>query len=296
MLPLGSLCHEEEPPVAEGCLGDVEDFEKEDAPHMILLQSRAEVPLTNSAKKEPEPGTERTRTTLAGSPCECVAWDAAWRRADRSEPMSVFIDLGAADGNSFHKFYDTEMFVNRSDPKWRAFLVEANGAFTDALQNLSQSLPGQIYPVIGRAAYSCNARVPFYMDHNADHNYWGSNIGGGDKSINDWKDKWNMTKVYEREQKDLAMTSIETFNFVQFLYENTIPGDRVTVKMDIEGAEWDILPCLARSLPGALPAQLFVEVHPASWQLGMTTPEELNNTLDLLQSLGVYMPHYNSMT
>merc|ERR1719291_1236610 len=41
----------------------------------------------------------------------------------------------------------------------------------------------------------------------------------------------------------------------------TIPGDWVMVKMDIEGAEWDILPCLALAPAASLVDRLFVEIH-----------------------------------
>lgn len=79
------------------------------------------------------------------------------------------------------------------------------------------------------------------------------------------------------------------------LYENTIPEDVVTVKMDIEGSEWDVLPCLSRSMEVPLIDNLFVEIHPSPWGLTGTTQDQIDQALALMKSKGVNVPPYHSL-
>ena len=65
--------------------------------------------------------------------------------------------------------------------------------------------------------------------------------------------------------------TVSTINLNRLVYELTIPADWVIVKMDIEGAEWNILPCLAQSAATSKVVALFMEVHPSSWGMFGTT-------------------------
>merc|ERR1712136_644197 len=69
--------------------------------------------------------------------------------------------------------------------------------------------------------------------------------------------------------------TVPTINLNRLLYETTIPADWVIVKMDIEGAEWDVLPCMAHSSASSNVDALYMEVHPSSWGMIGTTPEGL---------------------
>merc|ERR1719409_1006068 len=61
-------------------------------------------------------------------PCQCVASDPSWKACTRTVPECVFIDLGAADGNSFNVFLSNGYGKVAQCPsvKWSAVLVEAN--------------------------------------------------------------------------------------------------------------------------------------------------------------------------
>lgn len=85
-------------------------------------------------------------------------------------------------------------------------------------------------------------------------------------------------------------------NLNRLLFENTIPQDHVIVKMDIEGAEWDILPCLAHAPAASLIDSLYVEVHSTSLSLTGTTVGQLEQANQTLTERGVYVPFYSSPT
>lgn len=59
----------------------------------------------------------------------------------------------------------------------------------------------------------------------------------------------------------VAAVNVKVVNLIRLLAENTIQNDTVVVKMDIEGAEWDIIPCLARSPYAAHIDHLYMENH-----------------------------------
>ena len=72
--------------------------------------------------------------------------------------------------------------------------------------------------------------------------------------------------------------------------------DLVIVKMDIEGAEFDIIPCLANSPQAHLVDKLFMEVHNPSWGLVGTSEQDFQQAQAVLRRQGVDIPAYNSPT
>jgi len=68
------------------------------------------------------------------------------------------------------------------------------------------------------------------------------------------------------------------------------------LKMDIEGVEWDVLPCMAQASSSALVDRLYLEQHPAEWGMVGTTPTEMETAKNTLRSKGVDIPDYFSQT
>ena len=66
--------------------------------------------------------------------------------------------------------------------------------------------------------------------------------------------------------------------------------------MDIEGAEFDIIPCLANSPQAHLVDKLFMEVHNPSWGLVGTSEQDFQQAQAVLRRQGVAIPAYNSPT
>lgn len=218
-------------------------------------------------------------------PCQCQSTNLSWKRCTRTVPKCVFIDLGAANGNSFGAFLNNEYGPVGNCPSkgsWQATLVEANPRFSAALKQTVARYPAQVQAYSATAAYMCEGQTSFYLDTvTTAQNYWGSSMASNHPDV-----------VNSGKQK----VTVNTVNLNRILYEQTIPGDYVLVKMDIEGAEFDILPCLAHSPSVALMDALWMEQHDPSWGLAGNSIDVMNKAKAELQAHGVYMPAYFSPT
>jgi len=221
----------------------------------------------------------------AGAPCACEATSSSWVPAFRTAPQCVFIDLGAANGNTYagwlaHKFGDISTCP--SGGRYEAHLVEANPNFAQPLKSLQDQNSAVVHSHAPMAAYMCTGKTEFYIDTvNHENNYWGSSMSPNHQDV-----------VRSGHQR----VAVPTVNVIQLIVENAIPADYVVVKMDIEGAEWDILPCLARSQAASLIDELLIEVHPSNLGHTGTTPGEFQWAISELVKRGVKVPNYSSPT
>jgi FkbM family methyltransferase len=240
---------------------------------------RREVPASLVAHE-----VEHNKTS--SKPCNCESVSAHWTGAAARPSKCVFIDLGAADGNTFRKFISDGYGPVGNCPSggdWEAYLVEANPRFEQNLKSLEQQYPGKVHSMSSTAAYMCEASTSFYLDTtNHGHNYWGSSMSSTHPDVV----KSGQVKV-----------TVPTMNVIRTIMEHTVQGDWVMLKMDIEGAEWDIVPCLAKSPYLGLVDAFYLEQHPRDWNPDTTTTEaEMNSAKSYIQSRGVYMPDYFSQT
>jgi len=223
--------------------------------------------------------------TLTDQPkCTCQKDSPTWKKPTRTQPQCVFIDLGAADGNSFGQYLNNYYGNIQSCPnkKWEAYLVEANPNFKPALEKVVKSNGGKVHADAPQAAYMCSGQTSFYIDSvNHDKNYWGSSMSNKHPDV-----------VRSGQKK----VTVPTVNVIQLVAENAIPGDWVTVKMDVEGAEWDILPCLASSDHADLIDELLVEFHSSELGTAGYTESDTQAAIAILKTRGVRMPNYNSPT
>lgn len=223
-------------------------------------------------------------TRRAGAPCACTTSDPSWVKTTRTTPKCIFVDLGAADGNSFAAFLNNQygQVSNCVGGNWEATLVEANPRFNQALSAVVGKYPGQVTALSSTAAYMCEAKTSFFLDtKDVQTNYWGSSLSANHPDV---------------KKSGLQKVEVPMMNLHRLLYEKTIPGDTVIVKMDIEGAEYDILPCLANSNEATLVDHLFVEVHDPAWGMVGTTPAGMEAAKATLRQKGVDIPKYFSPT
>lgn len=220
--------------------------------------------------------------------CKCVGSNPAWVKTTRTVPKCIFIDLGAADGNTFgnfvHNGYGPVKDCGNGSGDFEAWLVEANPRFEAPLKALEVQYPGKVHALPSTAAYMCEGQTSFFLDvQNHDVNYWGSSMG-----------KNHPDAIKSGHQQ----VTVPTANLMRMLYENTIPGDWVMVKMDIEGAEWDIMPCLADSPVAHSIDRFYLEQHPAEWSPTEPTPvaSSIEDAKAKLKAKGVDVPGYFSNT
>jgi len=220
----------------------------------------------------------------AAAPCACQASSASWVPASRTSPQCVFIDLGAANGNTYAGWLSNQFGDISACPsgRYEAHLVEANPRFAQPLKTLQDQNSAVVHSHAPTAAYMCNGETSFFIDNvNHDNNYWGSSMSPNHQDV-----------VRSGHQQ----VTVPTVNVIQLVAENTIPQDYVVVKMDIEGAEWDILPCLAHSPAASLIDKLLIEVHPANLGHIGTTQWQLDAAISELRNRGVQVPSYSSPT
>lgn len=240
-----------------------------------VLRGPAAANATAVAKSLQAAALVNGKSEVKQPPCTCVNWSDTWIPCMRTQPRCVFIDLGAADGNTFNVFMTGGFgpLGNCPSSQWSAVLVEANPHFNGALTNIQNQHAGAVSALSSTAAYMCEAHTSFYLDADASHNYWGSTMTGNAQS-----------------QK----VTVPTVNLIRLLYENTISADWVIVKMDIEGAEYDILPCLAHATPAVLIDQLYVEQHYKHLQqsegLVGTSYDQMEAAKNTLRARGIQLP------
>eukprot|EP00931_Biecheleriopsis_adriatica_P101935 TRINITY_DN76983_c0_g1_i1.p1 TRINITY_DN76983_c0_g1~~TRINITY_DN76983_c0_g1_i1.p1 ORF type:complete len:250 (-),score=60.12 TRINITY_DN76983_c0_g1_i1:30-779(-) len=212
--------------------------------------------------------------------CTCEANNAAWTPTSRTTPKCIFIDLGAADGNTFAEFLEDDFGPVKNCPHggdWEAFLVEANPMFTRKLNALEHNLAGKLHAFPQTAAFSCETTTSFFIDADPTHNFWASSLT-------------NLVTVGQQK------VTVPTINVNKFIAENILPDDYVLLKVDIEGAEYDVIPCLADFEKASLVDSLYLEEH--WWFQGRTA--EQNATLlaakEKLRAKNVAIPLYFSQS
>jgi FkbM family methyltransferase len=214
-------------------------------------------------------------------PCQCIANDPAWVRSTRTTPKCIFIDLGAADGNTFQDFLQNKYGPVSNCPSgdWEAFLVEANPQFDAPLKLLEQQYAGQVHALASTAAFTCEGQTSFYIDTDPTHNHWGSSMNTNSPDV-----------VKSGKQQ----VTVPTTNVIQLIAEHVLPGDWVMLKVDVEGAEYELVPCLAEYKDAGLIDRMYLEEHWWFKTDTQTTPEMMAAAKAKLQSMHVDIPQYYS--
>ena len=122
----------------------------------------------------------------------------------------------------------------------------------------------------------------FFLDTvNQEHDYWGSSIYSTQPDVKASKSNG---------------TELSAINIARWLLMNTLPRDFVVVKMDIEGAEYEVVPHMLEMGCGKVVDHLLVEWHGNI--KGVTDDEETlaraNAAKEALKKEGVQMPDYDS--
>jgi FkbM family methyltransferase len=271
--------------VATAFLGGVSGvvFSQGDAPQMLNAKPAAATPRT-SGLRGGDPQHVFAAVNRTQAPCACVANDPSWKACTRTTPRCVFIDLGAADGNSFNHFMANGYgpVANCPSGQWSAVLVEANPRFDSKLGAVGKE-HNNVNVMSATAAYMCEAKTSFFLDTvNTEKNFWGSSMSSSHPDV-------------QRSGAQQKVT-VPTMNLNRILYEQAIPGDWVMVKMDIEGSEFDVLPCLAEAPAASLVDRLYLEQHDPSWGMTGTTPVQMEAAKAKLRKKGVDIPKYFSWT
>ncbi|KAJ3058515.1 hypothetical protein HDU98_005391 [Podochytrium sp. JEL0797] len=204
----------------------------------------------------------------------------------------VFLDLGANKGDSYEamlglgkKFnYSYACPPDRKPSDFEAHLFEANPAHNINLVKIRDQYNKKgnstvfIYP--STVVYTRDEIIPFFVDtKNENKDFWGSSISLAHPDVEE-AGRRNMLAV------DIG----------RFILMNFVPSDFVVVKMDIEGAEYDILPHLLETGAYVNIDYIYVEYH--AFALSADKVEgsvaRLQAATRMMQEKGVNFPDYYS--
>ncbi|KAG0259528.1 hypothetical protein BG011_002576 [Mortierella polycephala] len=214
-----------------------------------------------------------------------------------SKPRYIFVDLGANRADSLEAFLqhqgakfshtfprpewasydDAEIFLFEANPVFNTHLVEAKERYA------KQGIKVNIFP--STVVDVTDGIRTFFLDTvNDGHDFWGSSIYA------------THPDAVSSGSKGTNLTSI---NISTWLLRNTLPHDFVVVKMDIEGAEYEIVPHMAEMRTWVVMDHLLIEWHDATVTGG--TPEEIDfrrkraeAAVTKLKAEGVNLPAYDS--
>jgi FkbM family methyltransferase len=168
------------------------------------------------------------------------------RRTRRGQPRKIFLDLGANCGNTYYRMIHNvteygEETLSSND--WEAYLFECNPQmiqyFLNNLVANETKINHRMVQLIPRAASTTNGEIQFYLTAGQD---------SMDKMPNrecDPHSAYNpsgASTMFGGAHRAGTKISVESINFLEWHKAmNLQPDDRVHIKMDIEGAEVDIL-------------------------------------------------------
>ncbi|GKT96655.1 FKBM family methyltransferase [Colletotrichum tofieldiae] len=215
---------------------------------------------------------------------------AAVSAPDPSKPRYIFVDLGANRADSLEAFLqheNTKFSYDFPSPSWAThedadiYLFEANPHFNSDLIKAKERYTAegktiQIFPAT--VADVIDGTRTFYLDTvNEAHDYWGSSTYA------------NHGDVISSKSNGTELTAV---NIARWLLMNTLPRDFVVVKMDIEGAEYDLVPHFAEMKAWTVIDHLLIEWHTSLPQ--ESAIKAAGEASERLKAEGVNMPDYNS--
>lgn len=154
----------------------------------------------------------------------------------------AFIDLGAYRGDTVKEFFNWGTLID--DPhSYQIYAFEPNPDLHDQMIRISKK---DFDNVIFKpwAAWTYTGEIEIAIDKT--RTPMGSTIMP------------TKVDIWDHHPKKM----VKCFDFSQWLLDNFILGDEVIVKMDIEGAEFEVLEKMIKDNSIAIPSYLFVEFHP----------------------------------
>ncbi|KAK2010242.1 FkbM family methyltransferase [Colletotrichum eremochloae] len=207
-----------------------------------------------------------------------------------TKPRYIFVDLGANRADSLEAFLqhpNSKFEYDYPSPPWATheeaeiYLFEANPVFNPALVDAKERYTAQgkkiqIFPAT--VADVIDGTRTFYLDTvTEDHDFWGSSTYS------------NAGDVVASNSKGTVLSAV---NIARWLLMNTLPRDFVVVKMDIEGAEYDLIPHFAEMKMWTVIDHLLVEWH--TILPSEAAKKKAAEALERLIAEGVNAPKYDT--
>jgi len=171
--------------------------------------------------------------------------------------MKVFIDCGT------HMFQGFKQFVEKYniDSEWKCFSFEANPFTYERSQDTYKELVESGYNIthFNKAVYNSEGTINVNCSRDDGGPYADGHFSQGSNILLDPPDYDSVYKggfTYQEEE-----VIVDTINFSKFLKDTVTEDDFVVVKMDVEGAEFDILPSIIQDETYKLIDDFYCEFH-----------------------------------
>ncbi|KAJ3318607.1 Rab-like protein 2A [Blyttiomyces sp. JEL0837] len=222
--------------------------------------------------------------------------NSVWPFARNSRQRLVFVDFGANRGDSYRVFMrepNTKYNYTYATPRGRrhhefeAHLFEANPFFNmDLVRTKSEFMRrrnptfGSVHVYPSTIVFTQDKLVPFHLDNvNEEHDWWASSV------------------LDTHGQVDKNGIELVAIDAARFLLLNFVPEDFVVLKMDIEGAEYDVVPHLCETGAHHLIDALYIELH--SYLIPVErrseAEERVKECIQQMEKDGVLVPNYDSL-
>lgn len=218
--------------------------------------------------------------------CELSA--GTWQNASATaKPRNVYFDLGVRDGSEIPPPSDHIKNLDRSyhievDNKWSATIKHKVDAVNQrAGKEVATAL-------LETAVWMCDGQVETRIP---DPHHDGTRPGVGASLRGDFKGHPGYQQGLMRKNETDPAASwpvrmVKALNFVRFLAETVTKEDHVVVKMDIEGAEFEVLPCLVGSPYADLVDVLIMERHDNMVELTPCEGARIDHAMQKLREMG----------
>ena len=179
-----------------------------------------------------------------------------WRQQNRRR--NVFIDCGGHKGQSIEKFKRSKQY---RDSKFEIFSFEPN---FDLIQNYAKNNP-EVH-IHSKAVWVKDEKINFYLDRND---------GDGSSVLTE--------KIHPNGYKENDLDNpleVDAINFSQWIFKNFEKKDYIVLKMDIEGAEYHVLPKMIKDGTIKYINEIYIEWHHKKVNVDEKVHQKLVKQLD----------------
>lgn len=240
---------------------------------------------------------------------KCLSWNVTWTPPKDSQKQIYFFDLGVETGQStLLALGEDPHKACRYNEQWAQTIVPKGKRFHECVVESKKSLrilkaaqvelakhihsdlftQSKIIMVEPSPAYSPVLKEITKQFPHRVQSFERAITGFNESTVNIPFSVKNKTidpdVIKQAEQKGLPVVDVKGLNLMQLLSQTVSPEDFVIVKMDVEGSEYEILPCLVASSSIKLIDMFIIERH--DWlPIAKTTGyiDQLNKALEKMK-------------
>tara|TARA_R110000824_G_scaffold34500_1_gene109343 strand:- start:100 stop:705 length:606 start_codon:yes stop_codon:yes gene_type:complete len=186
-------------------------------------------------------------------------------------PKKIFIDGGGWNGCSTQKF-----LKDKKEKDWNVFIFEPNKYLKDDLSKIVEQFSNAVH--YQKAISTHNDKQTFYIIHTPAAIPWtGCEKKSGSSSLLKEKIDW---KKYRKDYSGDEKSIVHCIDLSAWILNNFTKEDYIVLKLDIEGAEYDVLEKIIEDGAINLISELYMEWHYNKVNIPKSRHDKLLKKLD----------------